>query len=334
MKPGVYITFDVECSMGGAWENPQLKPVPPDRAVWGRYGGSELGIGLITDILQQHGLSATFFLEAFMAEQGYPDAAEPICKFLLDRNQDVQLHIHPWYKNFWLNQQDKPFHETDQFTDLPAAEQLDLIADGCERIKRWTGRPAVAFRAGNMGASEETLGHLSDAGITIDSSYTFCYVGGQCRFKWAEPFNGSRWFGDVLELSLSGFRQARLPGLRPAKPLDLMGISFEECRDAIRKICGAGADAVVILHSFSLFKVRDAQYDGGRPNRIVTRRLRRLCKWLAEHHDDLPTRTFRDLAATIRQGRYIAHAVPPCKITGVRPIVRKAVQVYNNPYWT
>jgi hypothetical protein len=28
MKPGVYITVDFECSMGGAWANPALRPAP------------------------------------------------------------------------------------------------------------------------------------------------------------------------------------------------------------------------------------------------------------------------------------------------------------------
>jgi len=51
MKPGVYITVDVECSMGGAWQNPDLRPVPPSRAVWGRYGHRELGLPRIVDVL-------------------------------------------------------------------------------------------------------------------------------------------------------------------------------------------------------------------------------------------------------------------------------------------
>jgi hypothetical protein len=138
----------------------------------------------------------------------------------------------------------------------------------------------------------------------------------------------------VLEVALSGFRRPRLPGVHRAKPLDLVGISFEECREAIRRICGAGADAVLILHSFSLVKVRNLAYDGGRPNRIVTRRLRRLCEWLAQNADEYPVRTFAQLAEAVAAGTYEPHAAPPPTVFGPRAIVRKGVQLYNRLYWT
>jgi peptidoglycan/xylan/chitin deacetylase (PgdA/CDA1 family) len=333
MKPGVFITFDVECSMGGAWDDPSLKPVPPSRAVMGEYGDRKLGLPLITDILARSGLKATFFVEAFMAEQGHPGQGEVICKYLLDRGQDVQLHIHPNHKHYGMKQQGLPYIFSDSMNELPAEEQLALLKEGAGRIAAWTGRVPAAFRAGNMGADENTLSHVLAAGLKIDSSYTFPYAGRQCAFSSAELYNGSRWYGNVLELALSGFTLPKLPGESRAKPLDLMGISFEECRNAIRQICGAGADAVMILHSFSLIKVRNVQYDGGRLNRIIARRFRRLCEWLARSVGQFPTYTFSELADTISKNRYDAKAVPPCRLSAARAVVRKTVQVINSLYW-
>jgi hypothetical protein len=334
MKPGVYITVDVECGMGGAWGNPALRPVPPARGMMGEYGGRRLGVPLISQTLNESGLAATFFVETFAEEQGHPGQTEPLCRLLLDRGQDVQLHIHPWYRFYGLRRRGLPAPLTDQFAELTAEQQSELLALGAERIARWTGQAPVAFRAGNMSASEETLKRLPAAGIRIDSSYTFPFAGGQCRFSPADPYNGSRWYSEVLELGLSGFLLPPLPGESRAKPLDLVGISFEECRDAIRRICAAGADACLILHSFSLFKVRNVQYEGGRPNWIVTRRLRRLCEWLARHADEFPTYTFSQLARAIAEKQYTAKAVPPLRLSGARALVRKAVQAYNNLYWT
>ncbi len=335
MNRGVFITFDVECSMGGAWGNGSLKPVPPSRAVWGEYAGGKLGLPLIVEILRQNRLTATFFIEAFVEEQGYPGETERICEYLLDHGQDVQLHIHPCHKFYALKLDGKPYPLTDQMAELEPDAQRELLSQGCERIQRWTGRRPVAFRAGNMGASEETLKQLAAVGIRIDSSYTFPYAGGRCCFGAHEPYNGSKWYGDVLELALSGFYQRRLPLLHPAKKVDPMGVSFAECRDAIRAICGAGADAVMILHSFSLLKKRNVQYDGGRLNRIVARRFRRTCAWLAEHAEQYPARTFSELAAAIEAGSYEARAVPPCKLNRpLRAVVRKGVQAWNNLYWT
>jgi hypothetical protein len=332
MKRGVFITFDVECGMGGAWDDASRRPVAPARGVWGEFGARKLGIPWIVEILAQSGLSATFFVEPFMEEQGYPGAGERICQYLLDHGQDVQLHIHPNHRHYGLKQRGLPAPFIDNIADLSPADQLALLREGSDRIQRWTGRRPVAFRAGSMAASEDTLPQLESAGILIDSSYTFPYAGRQCHFSPEHLYNGSKWYGQVLELALSGFCQPIVSEMGRPKPLDLVGISFEECRDAIRLIHGAGADAVLILHSFSLFKVRNVQYDGGRPNRIVARRFRRLCQWLAA--TQLPVRTFSDVAAAIADKSYRAKHVPPCRLAHPRAILRKAVQAWNNLHWT
>ena len=312
-----------------------LLPVPPARGMMGEYGGRRLGVPLITEILGQSGLRGTFFVETFAEEQGYPGQTEPVCTHLLDHGQDVQLHVHPAYEQYdRFRRGTAPCPTTDDLAELPRDRQLELLREGAERLNRWTGKAPVAFRAGNMAASEETLDLLPSAGLGIDSSYTFPFAGGQCRFSPAEPYNGSRRYGAVLELALSGFTLPRIPGEHRAKPLDLVGISFEECREAIRRICGAGADACLILHSFSLFKVRSVQYDGGRPNCIVIRRLRRLCTWLSENADKYPVWTFTDLAAAVARGEHEAKSAPPPRLSGLRAVVRKAVQVWNSPYWT
>jgi hypothetical protein len=83
MKPGVFITFDVECSMGGAWNNPSLKPIPPRLGMMGEYGENRYGLPLICDILRQSNLAATFFLEPFNEELGYPGETEPLARMLM-----------------------------------------------------------------------------------------------------------------------------------------------------------------------------------------------------------------------------------------------------------
>ena len=334
MKRGVLISFDVECSMGGAWQDAALRPVPPSRAMMGEFGRKKLGLPLIVDILADSGLAGTFFVEVFTEEQGFAGLTEPICQYLLDRGQDVQLHVHPNHFHYAMHLRGEKHPGTDQLYELPPDTQIALLTEGRDRIARWTGRPAVAFRSGNCGSDEKTLAQLAAAGIRIDRSYTPAFAGGHCGFRPAEPYNGSKWYGDVLEVALSGFHQPRVPALHPMKPLDLVGISFEECRDAVAATHAAGADSVVILHSFSLFKVRDVQYNGGRPNRVVIRRLRRFCRWLADNAADVPVYTFAELAEAVEAGRYEARAVPPCRLgSPLRAVTRKVVQAVNNLYW-
>jgi hypothetical protein len=304
MKQGIFITFDVECSMGGAWSDPSLKPIPPKLGMMGEYGDRAFGVPLICDILGRNNLKATFFLEPFNDELGYPGETEPVCRFIVDRGHDVQLHVHPGHVNYGLHVAGKPYIRTDQIADLPPERQRAMVVDGAERIEQWTGVRPIAFRAGNMGASEQTLKILPDTGIWIDSSYTFPYAGGQCRFPKGVPYNGSKWYGDVLEVALSGFQQTKLPGLHPSKPVDLMGSSFEECRDAVRMICDAA------------------------------RRFERFCGWLRSNRATYPTRTFAELGRMIREDGYEPKAVDPCMIRRpLRAVVRNAVQVLNRFYW-
>jgi peptidoglycan/xylan/chitin deacetylase (PgdA/CDA1 family) len=332
MRPAVYISFDVECSMGGAWQNPERRPVPPARAVWGEYGERKLGLPLIVQSLDAYDVKGTFFVDAFMSEQGFPEDGETICRYLVDRGHDVQLHIHPNHKHYGLKQEGKPFPFTDSMADPEPAWARAMIEEGRDRITRWIGRAPSAFRAGNMAVNGGVLEQLDAAGIGVDSSYTFPYAGTRCRLPDGEAYNGSKRYGRVLELALSGFTLPAFPGLASAKPLDLVGISFAECRDAIRAICGAGADAVVILHSFSLFKVKNTRYDGGRLNRIVARRFRKLCRWLADKKEEYPMRTFDELAGAVARGEYVPKAVPPCRLSAGRALVRKTVQAVNRLY--
>lgn len=319
--------------MGGAWET-GLKPISPSRGMMGQYGTRQLGIPLICKILNRYDVKATFFLEPFNKELGYPGETEPVCQYLMAHGQDVQLHVHPGHYHYGLQQHGKPFKMTDQVAELPLDLQQQIISDGADRLTAWTGHKPIAFRAGNMGASEDTLKILSKAGIWMDSSYTFPDVGGQGSFKDKERYNGSKWYGDVLEVALSRFRQPAWPGIYPSKPVDLMGSSFEECRDAAGMICDAGADAVLILHSFSLFKVKDKQYNGGKLNRVVTRRFEKFCKWLAENRAQYPGRTFSKLGKMVTEDGYTPKSVEPCLINKpVRALTRKIVQGLNNFYF-
>ena len=137
MKPGVYITVDVECSMGGAWSSADLRPVSPARAMMGEYGEKRLGIPLICDILEDSGLTATFFVDPFAEEQAHPGKTGPVCEYLVERGQDVQLHIHPNHKHYGMKQQGQPHPFTDMMADLEPAWQRQLLEEGAERSERW-----------------------------------------------------------------------------------------------------------------------------------------------------------------------------------------------------
>ena len=85
----------------------------------------------------------------------------------------------------------------------------------------------------------------------------------------------------------------------------------------------------LILHSFSLLKIRDLQYCNTRPDWIVISRLRNLCRFLASRREQFRVVTFDD-ALDLSE----SEQEPPLPDMGaVIPAVRKVVQGINRAYW-
>lgn len=62
-KTNVFITVDTEHSIGGAFSNPNLKPVGNEKRIYGKIGNKYYGIPLIMDIADEYGIPLTFFVE-------------------------------------------------------------------------------------------------------------------------------------------------------------------------------------------------------------------------------------------------------------------------------
>ena len=62
-KMRVYFTVDTETSMAGAWNDPNKRPLPLERSIFGKNDSEYYGIPLIMDILEAHGFRGTFFTE-------------------------------------------------------------------------------------------------------------------------------------------------------------------------------------------------------------------------------------------------------------------------------
>lgn len=271
----VLITVDVEPSIGGAFADPRLRPVGAERRVFCRIDGRDHGIGLIMDVLEAHGLRGTFFVEALSAHYFGQQELAGVCRAVLERNHEVQLHLHPCWLRFegrggrpvrWL---------PDDLHRYPLGEQRSIIARGLEFMEACGLRPR-ALRAGNFGADLRTLRAARQLGLELDASLCLRYQGGSCRIPGS--LNDLARLEGLWELPLTCFRGW---GLRP---LDLCGASSLEARLALEAARRVEMRCVcVLLHSFSLVRPADAQYRRLRPNRIVIRRLRRLCRYLAAH---------------------------------------------------
>ena len=286
-KPNVFITIDTEHSIGGAFENPTLKPVGNDKRIYGRIDGKAYGIGLIMDIADRYGIPLTFFVEVLNKYYFGEGETREVCEYILGRGHDVQLHLHPNYLNFKENDPAQRRY-LDNMSAYDLENQVALIGEGNELLTRYCGRPAVAFRAGNYGADRNTLKAVKANGLIFDSSYNAAFPRHSGRIS-EELLNDGRELEGVWELPVTNFiEKVPLRGER-SKPLDLNGVSFGEMKAVVEQACcGKGPlNLTFILHSFSFVKALDVQYSRCKVRNYVVKRFENLCRLLHDKNNEL-----------------------------------------------
>lgn len=329
----VYLTIDTECSMGGAWGSPGVEPVTPERAILGRAGAQRLGTPLIMDILEAHGLRGVFFAELFASAVVGDGPLAEAYQEILRRGHDVQLHLHPVFHYYAEVEQGRitPSQVPSPIDDIGTQSldaQLGLIEEGVAIFHRLLGRRPLAFRAGNYAAGEATLSALGKVGLRYDSSFNAAYRGISCLLSAPGSLNSPWEAGSLWEVPVTVFSTGagRFAGV---KPLEISAVSFLEIRGVLEQAERLGLGTVtMVLHSFSLFKAADAQFTRLRPDRLVIRRLRRLCEFLADQRSRFRVRTFSEEPEPRRDPPVIG--LPD--MGTLLPAGRRLLQALNRPY--
>jgi hypothetical protein len=331
----VFLTIDTECSLGGALDDDQKRPVDPEKAILGRIGKAYYGTPLIMKILEGCGLRGTFFVEVLASRvvdrQKLADAYGAIVK----RGHDVQLHLHPVYYYYDLLRQNRIRREElppqpDFIGKLPDSVQLDLLQEGVESFRALTGASPVAFRAGSFGAGASTLQSLARIGIQYDSSFNSVALGKTCFLDSHRPTNLAWREGGVWEIPVTNFA-AGAGRFRGLKPLNVASVSYAEMRRVLDSAehCGL-RNVVIILHSFALLKRKDVQFLHMRPDRVVIKRLENLCAFLAAD-----SRRFQVITFGSRPQLEVCSIESRLPDLGwYLPALRKVSQAVNRLYWT
>ncbi len=330
----VYLTVDTECSMGGAWDSPTREPVGPDRAILGRTGARRYGTPLIMDLLEEHDLRATFFVEVFASAVVGDTALADAYREIIRRGHDAQLHLHPVFRYYAGRKRGLPGAEPppahmDQIGSHSPLAQLELLREGVAIFERLVERKPVAFRAGNYSADHATLAALDEVGIRYDSSFNAAYLGRSCLITGVEATNSPWRVGSLWEVPLTVFATGVGP-LSGLKPLEIGAVSFLEIKSVLEQAERLGMGCVtMILHSFSLFKKSDSQFSRIRPDHLLIRRLKRLCGYLGAHRDRFRVLTFSDLP----EPRVDVPGTSPPRMGLLLPATRRFIQGLNRLYW-
>ena len=144
--------------------------------IYGKLNNKYFGFPKIINICNSFGISATFFLDVFEYIRYGEKAFENICKEMIEKGHDVQLHIHP---NRCSDEKRLRMEE------YSLEEQIEIIKAGKELIKKWTGEYPVAYRGGGYySINKDTITALKENNIPIDT--TMFYGNPDCKLTFSK----------------------------------------------------------------------------------------------------------------------------------------------------
>lgn len=265
--------------MAGAFDEPgECEPLF-DEPVWGRTDRGSQGLGFILETLHRHGQKATFFVETASVDHFGEQPMREVCERLTAADQDVQLHVHPCWRAL-RDDARRPEATVDDCADLEEAVLDHLISEGCERIERWTGRRPIALRTGNFSAGRKVYRAMARAGLVYSSNV--CIGVSPPRESDLNAPDGLLAVEGIRELPATCFRDVGPVGGGRWRPMQITACSFSEMRALLEQAFAAGqTHLVLVTHPFEFIKVTDARYSSIRPNRLVQRRLRKICAYIA-----------------------------------------------------
>lgn len=264
-----------------------LKPEREQRRdVFGVTPRGSFGIGYQMEVFGAHGLRAVYFVESLSASVvGFRPLEETVTA-IRTAGHEVQLHVHTeWLKvvpNTIL-----PGRMGQHMRQFTLEEQSLLLGRSRDNLLH-AGAPYVtAYRAGNFGASWETVRALGEIGLQYDSSHNAGHLGAACEMPTTAPLLQPVWRDGVWEVPVSCFHDG--PG--HVRHAQVSACSAGEMIHALQSAWRLGWHTfVIVTHSNELLTLRR---DG--PNPIAVSRFKKLCSFLGANRDRFPTVTFAEL---------------------------------------
>lgn len=299
MPTQVCITVDTEFSIGGAFVDPaNCRPLGPENVTC-PVGGEEHGLGFLLQTFKEHGIAATFFVEALQSIYFGDVPMGRLVERVLKADQDVQLHVHPCWRTFrdphWAASVSPDSPPNDNCDQLSEAELCELIAEGLAALGRLGVAAPVAMRTGNLRTSREVYRAMASCGLRLASNV------GLGLIRPADDTlvlkGGRHWIEGVLEVPVLTYAQLAVGARDYDRLLTTTATSAAEMQALLWQARACGVSTVVILtHPFEFIKGDRADPATHRVNRVNQRRLQQTCKFIADNPSDFEAVSFASAA--------------------------------------
>ena len=286
----VCITIDTEFSIGGAFADPErYRPLGVELVECAIDGRAE-GLGFILDALREHGVSATFFVEALQCFYFGDRPMGRIAQRIREAGHDVQLHLHPGWYGFRSRDWRRHPPESDQCAARSLDDLGNMIDFGAATFSRW-GLPAPkALRTGGFSCNRTVHQAMLRCGLALGSN--ICHA----AYRSADPefhlLSGARVIDGVLEIPALTYATPHPAGPR-WRALTITAASWAETETLLLQARAADISPVVVLtHPFEFVKRADFRYRELRRNRVNRQRFERLVAFLGRHDGAFSATTF------------------------------------------
>lgn len=289
----VYLTVDTEASIAGCFAAPERYQPLLCEPVDGMVDGDSQALGFLLKTLQQSGLQATFFTETLQSRYFGTEPMQRRAEQILEAGQDLQLHVHPCWRNFNHGKVIKT-EPDDHSTGRSVDDLTAIFTEAIERFEDWNLGSPVAVRTGNFSAGLDTYKALSRVSLNASSNISVA----TCPPTDPELHyqHNYRQIEGIVEVPLTAFRSYSPKGQRVQRPLALTACSSHELIDSLEQAHALGYDMVcLITHPFEFISRDSFRFDNMRPNRTNQRRLQQLCQYLKTHSDRFNVTTFSQI---------------------------------------
>jgi hypothetical protein len=316
----VFFTVDVEVWCDGWADIDRIFPDAFRRYVHGPTPSGHFGLPFQLELLQDHGIPGTFFVEPLFATRFGSQPLQEIVGLVRAGGQEIQLHLH----TEWVDEARTPLlpgtrTKRQYLHHFSLEEQRRLIAVGSALLREAGAGEPNAFRAGSFGFNLDTLRALAANGIAFDSSYNATMFGQDSGVLPGVLVVEPLACEGVYEYPMTVFRS----GAGGLRHVQLTACSHGEIEALLWQALEAERNAFVILsHNFELLNPTK-----NRPDEIVVKRFRKLCAFLDRNRDSFRARGFQGLTPSL------APRQPgPLTTTRWKSCVRMLEQAYRRTY--
>lgn len=286
----VCITIDTEFSIGGAFADPErYRPLGAESVECAIEGRAE-GLGFILDTLREHGVSATFFVEALQCFYFGDRPMGRIAQRIVEAGHDVQLHLHPGWYGFRNRDWRRHPPESDQCTARLLDELQKMIDFGAATFSRWGVPAPKALRTGSFSCNRTVHQAMLRCGLALGSN--ICHA----AYRSADPefhlLSGARVIDGVLEIPALTYVTPHPAGTR-WRALAITAASWAETETLLLQAREADISPVVVLtHPSEFVKRADFRYRELRRNQVNRQRFERLVAFLGRRNGPFSPTTF------------------------------------------